>query len=55
MPSIWNLKKYHRKGSADELGGDSHDANSVIIDSALGLIGARPANDKTLPRRRSSG
>jgi mono/diheme cytochrome c family protein len=41
MPSIWNLKKY-RKGTFMNFAGDSHDAYSVIIDSALGLLGAEP-------------
>ena len=37
MPSIWNLKKYQpEKGMLMNLAGDSHDARSVIIDSALG-------------------
>lgn len=43
MPSIWNLKKYKpEKGMLLNLAGDSHDARSVIIDSALGVIGAAP-------------
>ncbi|HWP60539.1 MAG TPA: hypothetical protein VNL14_21770 [Candidatus Acidoferrales bacterium] len=43
MPSIWNLKKYKpEKGMLMNLAGDSHDARSVIIDSALGLLGAAP-------------
>ena len=43
MPSIWNLKKYqHAKGHRMNFAGDSHDAYSVIIDSALGLMGAEP-------------
>jgi len=45
MPSVWNLKKYvwdkdHRMNYA----GDSHDPGSVIMDSALGLLGAAPAD-----------
>jgi len=45
MPSIWNLKKYKpEKGMLMNLAGDSHDARSVIIDSALGLLGAGPHN-----------
>ncbi len=40
MPSIWNLKKYDRESSRLNWAGDSHDAYSVIIDSALGLIGS---------------
>jgi cytochrome c5 len=46
MPSIWNLKKYKtRQGTRMNFAGDSWDANSVIIDSALGLFGAGPANN----------
>ncbi|MGZ8198776.1 MAG: c-type cytochrome [Burkholderiales bacterium] len=43
MPSIWNLQKYKpEKGMFMNLAGDSHDAYSVIMDSALGLLGAAP-------------
>ena len=43
MPSIWNLKKYQpEKGHTLNWAGDSHDPYSVIIDSALGLLGAAP-------------
>ena len=43
MPSVWNLKKYrHELGHRMNFAGDSHDAYSVIIDSALGLMGAEP-------------
>jgi cytochrome c553 len=47
FPSIWNLKKYDSKpGEASpqllNLGGDTWDAYSVIMDSALGLLGAEP-------------
>jgi RoxA-like, cytochrome c-like len=42
MPSIWNLKKYDRKGTTLNWAGDSHDAYSVVMDSALGLLGAAP-------------
>lgn len=41
MPAIWNLKKYD-KGKTLNWAGDSHDAYSVVIDSALGLLGAAP-------------
>ena len=42
MPSVWNLKKYQpEKGMLMNLAGDSHDARSVIIDSALGLAQRR--------------
>lgn len=44
MPSIWNLKKYDREGTTMNWAGDSHDSYSVIIDSALGLLGAAPHN-----------
>jgi len=47
MPSIWNLKKYQtRQGTRLNFAGDSWDANSVIIDSALGLLGAAPASNQ---------
>jgi hypothetical protein len=43
MPSVWNLKKYvWDKGHRMNYAGDSHDAGSVIMDSALGLLGAAP-------------
>jgi hypothetical protein len=46
MPSIWNLQKYKpEKGMFMNFAGDSHDAYSVIIDSALGLLGAEPHNE----------
>ncbi|MBN8464870.1 MAG: c-type cytochrome [Dechloromonas sp.] len=45
MPSVWNLKKYvWDKGHRMNYAGDSHDAHSVIMDSALGVLGAPPAN-----------
>ena len=43
MPSIWNIGKYKtREGTRMNFAGDSYDANSVIIDSALGLLGGAP-------------
>ena len=42
MPSIWNLKKYDPEPMTMNWDGASHDAYSVIIDSALGLLGAAP-------------
>jgi len=43
MPSVWNLKKYrHDKGNRMNWAGDSHNVRSVIMDSALGLLGAEP-------------
>jgi mono/diheme cytochrome c family protein len=44
IPSIWNLKKYDRPGTTMNWAGDSHDSYSVVIDSALGLLGAPPKN-----------
>jgi mono/diheme cytochrome c family protein len=47
MPSVWNLKKYvYEKGDRMNFAGDSNDAYSVVIDSALGLLGAAPHNKK---------
>jgi mono/diheme cytochrome c family protein len=46
MPSIWNLHKYKpEKGMFLNFAGDSHDPYSVIMDSAMGLLGA-PPHDK---------
>ena len=47
MPSIWNLQKYQwEQGMRMNFAGDSNDAYSVIMDSALGLLGAAPADKK---------
>jgi len=47
MPSIWNLKKYDpAKGHTLNWAGDSHDPYSVVIDSALGVLGAEPKDKK---------
>jgi len=54
MPSIWNVGKYKameeltgRKYSTRmNFAGDSWDANSVIIDSHLGLLGSAPGSNK---------
>ncbi len=49
IPPIWNLKKYDAPGTTMNWSGDSHDAYSVIIDSALGVLGAPPKrNDEFL-------
>jgi len=49
MPAIWNLKKYARPGTTLNFAGDSHDVHSVVIDSALGLMNAKPkSNDEFL-------
>ncbi len=49
IPSIWNLKKYDAPGTTMNWAGDSHDSYSVVIDSALGLLGAPPkSNDEFL-------
>ncbi len=43
MPSVWNLKKYKPElGHRMNFAGDSHDPRSVVMDSALGLLGAAP-------------
>ncbi len=43
MPSVWNLDKYKPElGHRMNFAGDSHDPRSVIMDSALGLLGAAP-------------
>jgi mono/diheme cytochrome c family protein len=41
MPSIWNLRKYDPEEKRLNWAGDSHDAYSVITDSALGLLGSQ--------------
>ncbi len=46
MPSLWNLGKYKpENGMRMNFAGDSHDPYSVIIDSALGLLGAPPKDN----------
>ena len=46
MPSIWNLGKYQPdEGHRMNFAGDSHNARSVVIDSALGLLGAPPKDN----------
>jgi mono/diheme cytochrome c family protein len=45
IPSIWNLKKYDAPGTTMNWSGDSHDAYSVVIDSALGVLGAAPKSN----------
>ncbi|WP_199608610.1 c-type cytochrome [Flocculibacter collagenilyticus] len=42
MPSIWNLQKYEPEYMTMNWDGATHDAYSVIMDSALGLLGAEP-------------
>jgi len=47
MPSLWNLGKYKpEEGMRMNFAGDSHDPYSVIIDSALGLLGAPPKDNE---------
>ncbi len=47
MPSVWNLAKYRSElGHRMNFAGDSHNAYSVIIDSALGLMGAEPKDQE---------
>jgi mono/diheme cytochrome c family protein len=45
IPAIWNLAKYDQPGTSMNWSGDSHDPYSVIIDSALGLLGAAPKDN----------
>lgn len=46
IPSIWNLRKYQAPAATLNWAGDSHDTHSVIIDSALGLLGAAPKDNE---------
>lgn len=46
MPDVWNLKQYDpAKGSRPNYAADTHDVYSVVIDSALGVLGAPPKNN----------
>ena len=55
MPSVWNLKKYvWDKGHRMNYAGDSHAPYSVIMDSALGLLGA-PRRTRPIFSGRCSG
>ncbi len=42
IPSIWNLKKYDPAQLSLNWDGATHDAYSVVVDSALGIMGAEP-------------
>ena len=45
IPAIWHLGKYQwSKGHRLNYAGDSQDVHSVVIDSALGVLGAAPAD-----------
>lgn len=46
MPSIWNLKKYDPEYMTMNWDGASHNAYSVVMDSALGLLGAAPKDNE---------
>jgi mono/diheme cytochrome c family protein len=47
MPAVWNLKKYSpERGHRMNFAGDSHDTYSVVVDSALGLLGAPPQDKR---------
>lgn len=47
MPAVWNLRKYRPElGHRMNFAGDSHDPYSVIMDSALGLLGAEPHDQR---------
>ena len=46
MPAVWNLKKYNPAiGSRPNYAADTHDVHSVVIDSALGVLGAPPKDN----------
>ncbi|RDV24600.1 hypothetical protein DXV75_12945 [Alteromonas aestuariivivens] len=42
IPSIWNLQKYDPELLSLNWDGATHDVHSVVIDSALGIMGAEP-------------
>jgi mono/diheme cytochrome c family protein len=45
IPAVWNLAKYKAEtGQLPNYAGDTHDVHSVMIDSALGVLGAAPAD-----------
>ena len=45
IPDVWNLAQYRdAEGRLPNYAGDTHDVHSVMIDSALGVLGAAPAN-----------
>ena len=51
FPSIWNLGKYKTEEGIDKpqrmnLAGDTWDAYSVVMDSALGVLGAEPHDNE---------
>lgn len=53
FPAIWNLKKYdstpgERDPQRMNLAGDTWDAYSVVMDSALGLLGGAPHDSEEL-------
>lgn len=45
MPSVWNLKKYDPEDMTMNWDGASHNSRSVVMDSALGLLGAAPKSN----------
>ncbi len=52
MPAIWNLQKYEpARGSLPNYAGDTHDVHSVVIDSALGVLGAPPKDNAAFLRQ----
>ncbi|MDQ8023136.1 MAG: hypothetical protein REI94_14965 [Moraxellaceae bacterium] len=51
MPSLWNIDKYKPEaGQRMNWAGDSNDPRSVIIDSALGVVGAAPRDNAAFLR-----
>jgi len=45
MPAVWNLKKYDSEAMTMNWDGASHNSRSVVMDSALGLLGAAPKSN----------
>lgn len=54
IPAIWNLGKYRAEtGQLPNYAGDTHDVHSVMIDSALGVMAAAPADPEDFRRQMS--
>lgn len=51
IPAVWNLAKYKAGAASCPLRRRHHDVHSVMIDSALGVLGApRPTRPTSTPR-----
>ena len=47
IPDVWNLAQYRdAEGRLPNYAGDTHDVHSVMIDSALGVLGAAPVDKR---------